>query len=699
MTAAGIETSPAATGRPQPEMGGVDREDGVAGSPAGTGPSRRSGPLLVATGAYLVLAVIVWWHIWSTHPTSVTTCGCGDSSLFTWFLEWPAYALSHGLDPFYSTSMFHPAGVNLLSNTSELAFGVLLAPVTWAFGPIATLNVALTLAPVLTASAMFWLLQRWVTWTPAAFAGGLLYGFSPLVLVSLTDAHLMVGMLAVPPLVVGCLDELLVRQRHRPVPTGVALALLIGVQFFIGTEVLTIMAMTGVVGVAVLLFYGALHPAAIRSRWRHAVMGLATAGGVAGIVLAYPVWFALAGPAHLSGAIWSNLLVGYGGTNFAGYVLPPVPSAGFAALTHRVGGYQGQTLSGQYFGFGLLGVVLVGSFVWRRDRRLWLFGVIGAVTVPLSFGIDTHTWVPWRLLVRIPLIQNIVPSRFLSMTYLVAAILLALVADHAAVGFAAWAAAGRPKTGRRRAGAVDGAGAGRAAGAAVSRTPLYRRRVGLWAGAAGLAVSAIALVPPAVYSSAGMPLTAVPVVLPRWFRQVAPHLAGKQVLLAYPVPFSILQSALTWQAVDRMHFSIAGGGGPEATLSRAGSERQGQAIIGASSFTYLRRPEIGMAAVLAVRHALAGWGVTMVVIPDQTGLPIYEQVEPATYAVGLITAATGERPIEQADAWVWTRVGSAGAPATLTSDAFKKCVDPFDGHPQPAAGVPDCILAAGSHPQ
>lgn len=677
MTAAGIETSPTATGRPQPEMGGVDREDGVAGSPAGTGPSRRSGPLLVATGAYLVLAVIVWWHIWSTHPTSVTTCGCGDSSLFTWFLEWPAYALSHGLDPFYSTSMFHPAGVNLLSNTSELAFGVLLAPVTWAFGPIATLNVALTLAPVLTASAMFWLLQRWVTWTPAAFAGGLLYGFSPLVLVSLTDAHLMVGMLAVPPLVVGCLDELLVRQRHRPVPTGVALALLIGVQFFIGTEVLTIMAMTGVVGVAVLLFYGALHPAAIRSRWRHAVMGLATAGGVAGIVLAYPVWFALAGPAHLSGAIWPNLLVGYGGTNFAGYVLPPVPSAGFAALTHRVGGYQGQTLSGQYFGFSLLGVVLVGSFVWRRDRRLWLFGVIGAVTVALSFGIDTHTWVPWRLLVRIPLIQNIVPSRFLSMTYLVAAILLALVADHAAGEWATWIS-------RRQMAAIR-------TGPTPRSSP--ERRAARGAGVTGIVVSAIALVPLATYLGPAIPLTATPVVLPRWFAQVAPHLRGRQVLLAYPVPFSILQSAMTWQAVDRMEFSMAGGGGPEATLSRAGRERQGQSVIRASSFSFLPRPDIDMAAVRAVRQALAGWGVTMVVIPDQPRLPVYEQVASAPYAVGLITAATGERPVEQAGAWVWAEVNRAGAPAPVSSDSFKRCVDSSAGHPRPVAGVPGCILA------
>ncbi|MGH9097652.1 MAG: hypothetical protein ACRDWB_09520, partial [Acidimicrobiales bacterium] len=176
--------------------------------------------LLAAGGSYLAVSVIVWWNVWFTHPTSTTTCGCGDSSLITWFLAWPAHAISHGLNPLYSTALFHPTGVNLPANTSQLAFGVLLAPVTWAFGPIATLNVALTLSPFLSALAMFVLLRRWVDWQPAAFFGGLFYGFSPLILVSLTDAHLMVGTLVVPPLIIACLDELLIRQRRPALRVG-----------------------------------------------------------------------------------------------------------------------------------------------------------------------------------------------------------------------------------------------------------------------------------------------------------------------------------------------------------------------------------------------------------------------------------------------------------------------------------------------
>ena len=140
---------------------------------------------------YLAVSVLLWWNVWSTHPSGVTSCACGDASLFLWFLEWPAYAIAHGHNPFYSASLFHPGGINLLSNTSVLAVGILLAPVTWIFGPVATMNVASTFAPVLSGLAMFWLLRRWVRWSPAAFVGGLVFGFSPFVFVNLAGGHLM----------------------------------------------------------------------------------------------------------------------------------------------------------------------------------------------------------------------------------------------------------------------------------------------------------------------------------------------------------------------------------------------------------------------------------------------------------------------------------------------------------------------------
>lgn len=105
---------------------------------------------------------------------------------------------------------------------------------------------------------MFWLLRRWVSWAPAAFVGGLFFGFSPFVLVSLALAHPNFGMLAPVPLIVGCIDDLFVRHRYRPLRVGVAIGLLLTVEFFVSVEVLSLMALFAVfvavvAGIAALL--------------------------------------------------------------------------------------------------------------------------------------------------------------------------------------------------------------------------------------------------------------------------------------------------------------------------------------------------------------------------------------------------------------------------------------------------------------
>lgn len=648
----------------------------LAEGPSETRPSQPARAYLLAVAGYLGLALVVLWHVWSHHPTSTTTCGCGDTSLFTWFIAWPAYAISHASNPLFSTAMFHPAGVNLLSNTGEVGIGVILAPVTWWLGPIASLNVALTLSPVLSALAMFLLLRRWVSWTPAAFMGGLAYGFSPFILIGLTDGHLMVTMAAVPPLIVACLDEILVRQSRRPLLMGVLLGILVAVQFFVGTEILVITAIATGAGVLVALVMALRHQERFRRRRRHAATALATAATVTVALLSYPTWFALAGPAHLSGPVWgAGAPIGYVGTVAHSFLEPAaaIPFAG--SLTQRYGGYQAPVLSGQYLGIGFAVVLVLGLIVWRRDRRLRIFGIVGALSVFLSLGLNPRYWTPWRLFVRLPLMENVIPSRFLVVTYLCAGVMLGLIVDHA------------------RTSSVRGQ---REHSASASSTESDHNPVRLrwrqWTGAlVGAAVGALALVPWATYYDAGIPLTVQAVKLPTWFANVAPALRGHHVVLAFPVPFAAMQSAMTWQAVDGMTYSMAGGGGPNGLVSRAGPEAPGQLLLGELSTSGTSRTAMAVSTdgVRAVRHTLAGWGVTTVVLPDTNHLPSYAQIFQVRSIVVLITAATGRRPIRQADAWVWTEV-SRNDKAPMPSEAtLSRC-----GAGPPVGTIPSITRAA-----
>jgi hypothetical protein len=659
--------------------------DGSSTDPSEDGGGRRHPhphphrlrPALISGGIYLVLAVLVWWHVWTGHPTSTTTCGCGDSSLFTWFLEWPAYAISHGLNPLYSTALFHPAGVNLLSNTAEVGIGVVLAPVTWLFGPVATLNVALTLSPFLSALAMYFLLRRWVSWAPAAFIGGLLYGFSPFILLSLTDAHLMLGMAFVPPLLVACLDEALIRQRRRPVLVGLAIGVLVTVQFLIGSEMLAIVAIALAIGVVLVLLYGLRHPDLVRPRVGYAVVAVATAAISSIVLLAYPVWFAFAGPAHLSGPVWGpHSVISYGGNGLKGYLLPLSPDPVATGLDLRFGGYQAPLLSGQYLGIGLLVVLVVGVLLWRRDRRLWLFGLVGAASVILAMALHQNYWTPWRLFVRLPMMDNIIPSRFLLVIYLAAAAMLAVILDHVYAGTSRWQ---RARTAPTRKGSRPGA---RSKSSAVGAL-------------AGGLVAAVALVPIAAYYTAYLPLTVKPVVLPTWFRTVAPHLDKGQVVLAFPVPFAFYQSAMTWQAVDKMQYAMVGGGGPNAMTSRAGKERAGQVYIANISVSSGDPEPITPKEITAVRNALDGWGVTTVVVPDEGGLPRYERVHLVRSIAVLMTAATGQRPVRQAGAWVWTGVQHAGPAVVPPATTLKECsAGPVGGTPASIERSTDCVLSS-----
>jgi hypothetical protein len=624
----------------------------AADDPAGSHPVslRRRGWQAVVAAAlgYLLVSLVVWWNVWTSHPTSTTTCGCGDTSLFTWFLDWPAYAISHGLNPLYSTAVHVPFGVNLLANTSVLVVGVVLAPVTWLFGPVATLNVALTLAPVLSALAMFVLLRRWVSWAPAAFVGGLFYGFSPFVLVSLTDAHLMLGLAPVPPLVVACLDEMLMRQRRRPVPMGIGLGLLVVLQFFIGTEVLVIMAIMAVVGMAFVAGWAAWrHRQAFRDRARHALVGLAAAAATAGILLILPAWYALDGPDHFSGSVWPGLIGGITrgqGTKLENY---PFGSSRLTNLIttfqdHVFGGYQGTTLSYQYFGIGILVVLALGVVVWRHDRRLWLFGAVGVVSVVLSLGTKTADWLPWRFLAHLPLLQNILPYRFVLITYLAASVMLGLILEHVYLDV------------NRR---VAGVGHHSPAGS----TPLPWAAPRRWAGAVvAVMVAVVSLAQPVAYLSQIVPMDTNPVDLPTWFTTVAPHLRGHQVLLVLPAPFTSFDNAMTWQAVDNMSFTMVGEGGPGGIQVRTGVKDSYQRLA-AAALASVSNPSgtgtpITPGDVSALRRSLHAWGVTVVVLPDQPTLPQYDRVSSVAATAALITAATGHHPTHQAGALVWTGV-------------------------------------------
>ncbi len=676
----GDAASGPATGHPAPET--TDR----------SATSRPRYPYLVAGLLYLALSVLLWAHVWTGHPSSVATCGCGDPASTIWFTFWPSYGISHGLDPLFSTAVGYPTGVSLVF----AAFGIPLAPVTWLVGTIASLNVALTVIPVTSGLAMFALVRRWVTWMPAAFVAGLFYGFSPLVLNNLTSAHIDLTFVAVPPLIIIGLDELVIRQRRRPIPTGIVLGVLVSLQFLVGTEILVLLVIEAVMGLVLIVINVAWrNPAALRQHLRHAVTGGLVAAATSCLLLAYPVWLVVAGPAHYSGSIHPGLdLSSFGGNAQRFFVAakPSVHGAFSAAFFRVVGGYQGPVLSAQFFGVGVLVVCVAGALIWRRQRILWLFGLLALASLVLTTSSGPY-------LGSLPVLKNIVPSHFVLFAYLAVAVLLGIIVDNTRT-------------------AVDLASPGRPSATQDPGPSGWRSAWRGWPGAAaGLAVAVVAIAPPAAYVAQGIPFTVEPIVLPTWFRTVAPHLRGHPVVLALPAPFSATravlkwtdatgrrypliisgkQAAMTWQALGGQRFSIVGSGGLGAGTVRTRAEDEGQNVISQVTFAYVVPPVVTSADIEAVTRALRGWRVDTVVLPDQPELPEYDQVASVPDMAALITGATGVAPVLTARAWVWNGVRRATTTDTAPSTRFPSCTAGAAGGRTGVDRVVACMLAPTS---
>jgi len=331
----------------------------------------------------------------------------------------------------------------------------------------------------------------------------------------------------------------------------------------------------------------------------------------------------------------------------------------------RFGGYQGPVLANLgYLGLGVLVVSVVGTVMWRRDRKLLLFAVVGLVAAVLSLGPGHGLWVPWEALQHVPWIGDIVEVRFVLVVTLCLAVMVGLVVDHAH--------------------------------AALETRNSSRSGVSTRRRSAGLAWSLVALtlLPSLVALWPNLPLTTRAVVLPTWFARNGAGMPPGRVVLAYPVPSSGLQSSEAWQAVNGMAWAQASGGGPQGQPFRAGPARPGFVVLSAASLPLGPAPDPTPANVAAVRDAIRLWGVTTVVVPDQPGLPLYQQGRSGAYASGFFSAVFGTPPVYRDSAWVWNAVGSAPAAAPLSAADFAICTTGSAATAVYRLTVPYCVLNA-----
>ena len=495
--------------------------------------TRRSLGWAAVAASFLILACLVFWPVapWSNHV--IVDCACEDPAQEVWFLHWTSWAVLHGHNPFFTSYLHVPNGANLALNTSFPLLGFLALPVTATAGPLVSYNLLLRLALATSALSMYGVLRRYTRWWPAAYAGGLLYGFSPY-MIGHSHRHLFLTFVPLLPLFVPVVDDWLVRLRRGPWTSGILLGLLVAGEFLISPEV----AFLAVAAVALALVVLALqHRGEVRRRLTVLSRGLLACGATTLLLAGIPAYLLVAGPQkpvgaiHVTGRLYA----------FSGDVLAPIRSTSgeFFGLLAGGGSFVNGSVqeNGFYLGLPLVALVLVFAVRHRRSPLVLAATVVGLAMFVIGLGptlrVDGTTvlhWMPFRLLASLPLVENVEPARLSLFTALGVAIVLAIGLD------------------RWRAQDPDSSVA-----TAAARRPLVRARLH----AAVVPLAAVIVLVPLVPR---VPFKTAEVRVPTFFTSGASDVIPQgAIALTYPYSMTPDDAPMLWQSASDMRFRIFGG--------------------------------------------------------------------------------------------------------------------------------------------
>lgn len=616
---------------------------------------------VVGIAIFCGLALLAFGGTSPIGTTAMPMCACGDAAQEVWFIAWPAYAISHGLNPLYSNFIAYPHGINMMSSTSMPLLGLLASPVTLTIGPVAAFNLLVRLAFVLSATSMMLVLKRYVSWWPAAIAGGLLYGFSPFML-SDGFTHLFVTFLPLPPMVLLLLGDLLVQHRWPARRTGLLLGLVAAGQLLISAEILAITALVGLTGVVLLAIR---HPVGARESLRQVGTGLAVASGPFAVLAAYPMWVYVAGPQHVTGPQHPRLTYSLFHNDLLGTVVPTnLERLGLASWIDRGNLLtQGNSVDHvSYLGVPLLVVLAYLIVRYRREGMIALAALLGAGALVLALGPTlyingtshlTGVRLPYDLLLHLPLLNGILAPRFVLVAFMFAAVIIGIGLDRVQ---------------------RDGLLPRRASpGAAVRATSDPGRHAVRTASALVVALVALAPLFPAHEFASD------PIRVPSFFRSAATLdlVPAGSVVLPYPeaqlptvsAAVSPEVSSMLWQAVAGMRFRMIGAYAAQPSGSGLGQGDQllepPKVVQRLFAWGFYGSPAITPvvvtpAALVALRVFCARYDVSAILVDPAVG------VHPGV-VVSYVTRALGRPPrhLGGVDAWLAVNVGLAAGASSL----------------------------------
>ncbi len=386
-------------------------------TPPRTRPRLTGAGWLVLLG-YLVAGVLATWPRTAFVVTGRLPAN-HDQASYVWGLWWVAHQVVHLGNPWFTRYLGAPAGVNLGFDTLMPLVGLIMTPVTLAFGASTAYGVLAIVTPGLLCFVTYRTARLWLTSQLAAIATGALYGLSTML--TWRDwyhLNIAIGALFLPLAL-----EATVRLLRSPsLRRAVILGCVLGASVLVNQEsAIFAAAMTVVILARWLVQSGGpsragtarAHPVGhgpvqqsgqdpggqCTRRTKLWLTGLAAAVSA---VVASPQLLAMAGQAAAGGATVSPARLAYADTVFG------VPVTSLFAPSPRLS-RLGLHLPWQYyyahsgegiltFGVALTALAVLGLIVARRRRGTVLLGVGWLVSAALALGpslaVGRHVYLP-----------------------------------------------------------------------------------------------------------------------------------------------------------------------------------------------------------------------------------------------------------------------------------------------------------------
>jgi hypothetical protein len=386
--------------------------------------------------AYLAAGVAATWPLASYLTGRLPASR--DVAVYVWDMWWVAHQIIGLHNPWSTTYLAAPAGLQLGYHTLVPLLAALMTPVTLAFGPSVAYNLLVVAVPGLACYAMYRVARLWLPTLAGAIAAGAFFGLSAM-LTYQAWYHLNIayGTVFLPL----TLEAAVRLRRHPTIGRGVILGVVLGASALVNQESAVMALIVAVLAVVPWL-------AGTRA-WATAVTRLraVAAAGAAGVVVASPQLVAMIQQARAGGNATSAASLGY--TTWVANVpslfapSPRLADDGLTGLGHiYVSQTRLETLN--TFGVVLSLLAVLGLVVsWRRGSAwllllLWLGGAALALGPVLYVGRHLYlplaqTWdgvrvsalMPYTWFIRVPGLSVFREADRLALLGLVGAALLA----------------------------------------------------------------------------------------------------------------------------------------------------------------------------------------------------------------------------------------------------------------------------------